>query len=316
MAKAAKVIILDPTSLLGEELVPRLAGEAPGILRQYYHSRPSADHLIVEVGGEAAVVAPLVDTTELEDAELLVITDNPQKSLREKLADFLAAHPELSCVDLSRPGVLPGPPAFWPLAGENRLLFPDPALILPAMVLRALAPLAPRRAFFSVLSPVSTLGGEAVDELAAQAVARLSGKKPKSHVLPAVTAFDAFPYPASTFGRLDSQLGAMFPDVEIGVHPIFTGIFHAHSALATVTLEKPAREAEVQGLLAETGFATHRGRKPLTPSQVAGQAHAVAWILGTSGATVRLWAVGDHLLLQARAACEAILGLLATFPAP
>lgn len=315
MAKAAKVTILDPNSLLGEELVPRLAAEAPGLRRQYYHSQASADHLIVDVGGEAAVVAPLADIGELEDAGLLIITDNPEKSLRQKLADFLAAHRELPCVDLSRPGVLPGPPAFWPLPGENRLLFPDPALILPAMILRALTPLAPHRAFFSVLSPVSTLGGDAVDELAAQAVARLSGEKPKSHVLPAVAAFDAFPYPESAFGRLQSQLGEMFPQVEMGFHPIFAGVFHAHATLATVALAKKAREAEVRQLLAQAGFVPHRGRKPLTPSQVAGQEQAMAWLLDTTGETVSLWAVGDHLLLQAQAACDAILGLLATSPA-
>lgn len=314
MAKAAKVTILDPTSLVGEELVPRLAAEAPGLARQYFHSQASGDHLIVEVAGEATIVAPLGDIGELEDAGLLVITDNPEKSLREKLADFLAAHRELPCVDLSRPGVLPGPPAFWRLPGENRLLFPDPALILPAMILRALTPLAPQRAFFSVLSPVSTLGGEAVDELAAQAIARLSGEKPKSRVLPTVTAFDAFPYPESTFGRLESQLAAMFPQVVMGFHPIFVGVFHAHATLATVTLAKRAREAEVRQFLAEAGFVPHRGRKPLTPSQVAGQEQALASVLGTSGNSVSVWAVGDHLLLQAQAACDAILSLLAPSP--
>ncbi len=312
MAKAAKVIILDPTSLVGEELVPRLATQAPGLTRQYYHSQASSDHLIVEVGSEAAVVAPLADVGELEDAGLLVITDNPSTSLKEKLANFLAAHRELPCVDLSRPGVLAGPPGFWPLPGENRVLFPDPVLLLPSLMLRALAPLAPRRAFFSVLSPVSTLGGEAIDELAAQAVARLSGEKPKSHVLPTVTAFDAFPYPESSFGRLQNQLKALFPQVETGFHPIFAGVFHAHATWATVALAKPAREAEVRQLLAEGGFVPHRGRKPLTPSQVAGQEKAIAWVLGTSGETVSVWAVGDHLLLQAQAACAAILELIPT----
>lgn len=315
MAKAAKVTILDPTSLVGDELVPRLAAQAPEVSRQYFHSQASGDHLIVEVGGEAAVVAPLTDVGELEDAGLVVITDNPAKSLGQKLADFLTAHPEIPCVDLSRPGVLPGPPAFWPLPGENRLLFPDPALILPAMVLRALAPLNPRRAFFSVLSPVSTLGGEAVDELAAQAVARLSGEKPKTRVLPTVMAFDAFPYPERDFGRLESQLAAMFPQVEMGFHSIFAGVFHAHAAHATVTLASPAREAQVRELLLEAGFVPHRGRKPLTPSQGAGQDQAIAWVLATRGETVSLWAVGDHLLLQAKTACEAVLQLLATSPA-
>ncbi|GBC80635.1 hypothetical protein HRbin09_01880 [bacterium HR09] len=59
----------------------------------------------------------------------------------------------------------------------------------------------------------------------------------------------------------------------------------------------------------------HRGRKPLTPSQGAGQDQAIAWVLATRGETVSLWAVGDHLLLQAKAACEAVLQLLATSPA-
>lgn len=314
MAKARKVVVLDPTSLVGEELVPRLAAAAPELPRQYFHSQASGDHLIVEVAGEAAVVGPLADTVELEDAGVVVITENPTRAVREKLAGFLAAHPRVPCVDLSRPGVLPGPPAFWPLPGENRLLFPDPSLILPAMVLRALEPLTPRRAFFSVLAPVSTLGGEAVDELAAQAVARLSGEKPKSRVLPTVTAFDAFPYPEGDFGTLQSHLSAMFPQVEVGLHPVFAGVFHAHATLATLQLATTTRESQVRELLAASGFEPHRGRKPLAPSHAAGQERAITWVLGTRGNTMSLWVVGDHLLLQAQTACQAIAELVSTSP--
>lgn len=314
MAKAAKVVILDPTSLVGEELVPRLAAQAPELPRRYFHSRAFSDYLFVEVAGEAAVVAPLADTGELEDAGVVVITENPAEGVRERLASFFATHPSVPCVDLSRPGVLPGPPAFWPLPGETRVLFPDPSLILPAMVLRALEPLAPSRAFFSVVVPVSTLGGEAVDELAAQAIARLSGEKPKSHVLPTITAFDLFPYPEPAFGRLASQLAALFPQVELGFHPLFAGVFHAHSTLATVQVEAPVREAQVRELLAAAGFLPHRGRKPLAPSQAAGQEHAIAWLLTARREGITLWTVGDHLLLQAQAACQTITQLVSISP--
>lgn len=310
MAKAPKVVVLDPTSLVGEELVPRLSALAPEVPRQYFHTRNSSDHLIVEVAGEAAVVAPLVDTSELETAGVVVITDNPATEVRERVAAFFTAHPNVPCVDLSRPGVLPGPSVFWPLPGATRVLFPDPALILPAMVLKALVPLAPRRAFFSVVAPVSILGGDAVDELAAQAVARLSGEKPRNRLLPAVAAFDAFPYPEGTFGVLETQLQRMFPDIHITLHPIFAGVFHAHAALATVQTEHPPREGKVRELVAASGFQTHRSRRPLAPSHAAGEEKAIAWVLGTRNDAVSLWTVGDHLLLQAEAACQTIAQLL------
>lgn len=313
MAKAPNIVVLDPTSLVGEELVPRLAQAYPDARLSYYHSQPGGDHLIVEVAGEARAVPPLADGGDLGQASLVIITATPSRQVRERLSAFFATSPHPACLDLAHPSVLSGPRAFHPQLGGNRVAFPDPALLLPAKVLEALRPLSPRRAFFSVLAPVSVLGGEALDELAAQAVARLSGEKPKSHVLPQTLAFDALPYPENREGGLESDLSALFPDLEVRVHPLLAGIFHAHSLQATVELAHRAADRDVRHLLAGAGFALHRGRKPLTPSQVAGHAEPLAALLRAEGFTVHLWAAGDHLLLQTQAALEAVQSLVATW---
>ncbi|MCX7894960.1 MAG: Asd/ArgC dimerization domain-containing protein [Thermoanaerobaculum sp.] len=312
MANARKLALLDPTSLLGEELALRLVQAFPQVLHRYFHTRDSTDHLVVQVAGEASLVAPLRDLEELESVALVVITETPAPKVGQQLLAFLNAHPQLPCLDLSCPGVLSHPRGLLPPPGATRLAFLDPALLLPQKVLAALGPLQPRRAFFTVVAPVSALGGEAVDELAAQAVARLSGEQPKNQVLPTVTAFDALPYREKELGALEQQLVAQFPGLEVHLHPLLAGVFHAHCVLATVDVSLAPDPSHVRQLLGKAGFTLYRRQKPLTPSQAASKAQALVAILAVDGNKITLWAVGDHLLLQTAAACEAAALLLAT----
>jgi len=309
---ARKLVVLDPGSLLGEELVPLLSSQFPQLPRAYLHTRPEEDHLILQVAGEAAVVAPLGGLEELEDAAAIVLTARPAPQARERLAAFFQANPHLPCLDASGAGVLPGPPSLVPSPEKPQLRFPDPLLLLPSLLLQALARLEPREAFFTVLAPVSSVGGEALDELAAQAVARLSGEKPRAELLPAVLAFDAIPYPEKTPGTLQQELQALFPATRIALHPLLAGVFHAHSVLATFRLA--GAKAEAKELLSAASFVAHRGKTPLAPSRGAGEPQAAFQLLGSGPETLTLWAVGDHLLLSAQAAAQALEELLRAFP--
>lgn len=306
---ARRLVVLDPTSLLGEELVPRLIREFAHLRCQYLHTRPEPEHVLVEVAGEAAVVSPLGDGEELSDAAAVVLTQRVAPEQRDRLAAFLAAHPGLPCLDLANANVLASPPALTPSPGQCQLAFPDPLLLLPTLVLQALAPLSPQWAHCTVLAPVSPWGSEALDELAAQAVARLSGHSPKSKLLPTVLAFDAIPYPDKPAGQLQQQLQGLFPDTEVRLHALLAGVFHAHSLLLTVRLEKPANSQQVGKLLTAQGLTAHRARKLLAPSHAAGR-NAQYQLLGEAGEELSLWVVADHVLLAAEAACRALTTLL------
>lgn len=308
---ARNLVVLDPNSLLGRELVPLLAESFPKLQLQYMHTRGVDEYLLLELEGTAKVVPPLGDLEELAGAAAVFITETPASTLTNPLAEFFAAHPQLPCLDLSSGEVLRAHLGMTPIPTRPQLRFPDPILLLPAMILRALGPLGPKSAFFSCLAPVSTHGEEALEELASQAAARLSGDKPETRLLPAVLAFDAVAYKPGQKEDLEEQLQALFPPTQIQLHTIAAGIFHAHAVFASAEVEKPATPQKLRQLFTSHGFTFHRGKSPLAPSLGAGKPQAKFEMVKLESHRLALWAVGDHLLMQAQAACDALATLLA-----
>ncbi|MGQ9495181.1 MAG: Asd/ArgC dimerization domain-containing protein [Thermoanaerobaculaceae bacterium] len=306
---ARNLVVLDPNSLLGRELVPLLAASFPNLQRRYMHTRGVDDYLLLELEGNATVVPPLGDLEELADAAAVFITEPPASALKMPLAEFFAAHPQLPCFDLSSDDILPADLGMAPTATRPQLRLPDPVLLLPTMLLRALGSLLPKRAFFSCLVPVSIHGEAALEELAAQAAARLSGDRPKTRLFPAVLAFDAVPYQQGQKGHLEEQLQKLFPQTQVQLHPIAAGIFHAHAVFASVEVDKPATLQKLRQLFSSHGFVFSRGKAPLAASLGAGKPQAK--VVKLASHHLALWAVGDHLLMQAQAACDALATLLA-----
>lgn len=306
---ARNLVVLDPNSLLGRELVPLLAASFPDLQRRYMHTRGVDDYLLLELEGNATVVPPLGDLEELTSAAVVFITEPPASTLKKPLAEFFATHPQLPCVDLSSSELFPANlgMAFTPTRPQIQL--PDPVLLLPTMILQALGSLLPKRAFFSCLVPVSTHGEEALEELAAQAAARLSGDKPKTRLLPAVLAFDAIFYHQGQ--NFEEQLQKLFPQTQVQLHPIAAGIFHTHAVFASAEVDKPATLQKLRQLFSSHGFVFHRGKAPLAPSLGAGRPQAKLEVVKLESHHLALWAVGDHLLMQAQAACAALATLLA-----
>ena len=101
--------------------------------------------------------------------------------------------------------------------------------------LRALLPLAPEAFHATLLCPASGFGAEAIDELASQGMARLSGRATRRPAhLPAVLAFDLALAQGERSAALEAQVAELFPAVVPGLHVIDTGVFHG--TLATVLL--------------------------------------------------------------------------------
>jgi hypothetical protein len=312
---ARNLVILEPTSFLGQELMPLLAAQFPQLRRQYFHTAEEEDHLILELAGENVVVAPLRDPQELEDAAAVVIADSPGYPLHSELMTFFQEHPQLICLDLSRSGVLFGPPAFLPYPGQRHLLFPDPILLLPSVLLQALAPLKPHSALFTSIAPVSIWGEVGMEELAEQAVARLQGKKPPRGFLSRILAFEVLPYgltSATLAARLEDQLQSLFPSTEVVLHPLMASVFHGHALFASVGFWEATTPKNLRQLLAEAGFVWTPGRPAPAPSQASGEGQLLCNLGRCRRQDVTLWVVGDHFRLLAQAACRALQELLST----
>ncbi|MFH1177058.1 MAG: hypothetical protein V1750_06585 [Acidobacteriota bacterium] len=292
--------ILDPTSRLGRELAAALKAAFPGARRRLYHTAADSEHLIAEVATEAALVPPLADPEELSGSDAVIATAPPNSTMAPALLDWLRANPSVALIDATQPGIageeavhVLGAPR--PTQGELRWYHvADPALFGPARFLAALASLAPEAAHFTLLQPASSLGEDAVEELAAQGAARLSGRPAsRPQYLPGLLAFDLAPASEPSRQGLARQLADLHPGIECRIHVIETGSFHGHVATAQVHCAGAPTAAKLAALIRHTpGMRLpHRDEWPCA-SSVAGQYEVVCsglraekgWIAATLAA--------------------------------
>lgn len=310
--------ILDPTSLLGREIAELVARSWPEVRRQYFHTTGSEEHLIAEVGGEAALVPPLENLDELGGTRAVIVTAPVPADLGVRLIDWLRRHPPVTLLDLSQPGLAPDesslgvPSPGAPARGRRWFMAPHPALAGPLRILRALAPLEPASCHLAVVEPVSEGGQEAVEELAAQGVARLSGGTPKPPSrLPAILAFDLLPGTGEAESGLERQMATSTPGLEAYVCTIHAGVFHGHVASMHVTLRHPVREETVRALLREAGgIRVARRNERIQPSGVVGSEDVVCATLRVAGAHLSVSIVADGLRAGAMQTAADLVQLL------
>ncbi|MCU0291392.1 MAG: hypothetical protein MUF10_05300 [Thermoanaerobaculaceae bacterium] len=248
--------VLDPVSRRGRELCEALARSLPELRRRYFHTTGDAEHLITEVAGEAQLVQPLLDPEELEGGMAVILTAPPSPAIGQRLRAWLATEPATSVIDWSVPPVLdaevaaifPGPQGGLP--GKRQFQAIAPALTGPVRVLGALAPLGVSAAHLTLLTPAADAGTDAQEELAAQAVARLSGHTPaRPRHLPSILAFDAGPLPASRRDHLAAQLARLGLPLTPHLSALAVSTFHGHVATVVFTLEGSPRTSAVEAAL-------------------------------------------------------------------
>ncbi|MGV8041232.1 MAG: hypothetical protein AB2L07_14545 [Thermoanaerobaculaceae bacterium] len=102
-----------------------------------------------------------------------------------------------------------------------------------------------------MLTPAADAGDEAVEELAGQAVARLSGERPARGAagLPGIVAFDAGPVSAARHEHLGAQVRQLGLPAVPTVTALATSAFHGHLGAVTVTFDAPRRSAELEAAL-------------------------------------------------------------------
>lgn len=310
--------VLDPTSLLGREVAERVARSWPEARRGYFHTAGNDEHLIAEVGGEAALVPPLKDVAELGGSRAVIVTAPVPSELAARLTDWLRGNAQVTLLDLTQPGLAPDearlgvPPPGEPTQSRRWFMAPHPSLAGPLRVIRTLAPLAPTSCHLAVVEPVSEGGQDAIEELAAQGVARLSGGRPKPpSSLPAVLAFDLLPGTGEAESGLERQLATSTPGLEVHVSTIHAGVFHGHVAAMHVTLRRPSREDTVRSLLREAGgIRLARRNERIQPSGIVGSDDVVCAALRLSGPHVSMSIVADGLRTGAMQATADLVELL------
>ncbi len=311
--------ILDPTSLLGREVIERLARVSPGVRPHLFHTGADPEHLIAEMAGEPALVAPLADLDELEGSAIVILTAPPAtEATSERLLAWLRAHPRVALVDCTQPGIAgsaarcvvnaappvrPSPPWYH---------LPDPALAAPTRLLAALAPLAPEAAHLTVLCPAAGFGADALDELAAQGAARLSGHpEGKAIHLPGILAFDLSPAPVERSRLLETQLAEIFPRLEATANVIDAGVFHGHLATVLASCANASTLERVRALIRSTpGMRMPRRNEVTTVAGAVKEGGIVCGDLRVRGRSVSAWLCADGLRVGGAEAVVDLVGSL------
>jgi hypothetical protein len=318
--QARTLSILDPTSLLGREVAGSIARAFPEVRRRLFHTAAEPEHLLAEVAGESVLAAPLLDPGELAGSMAVVVTRNPAPDVAERLLAWLRTNPAVALVDCTQPGlgggeaacVLNAPPPRRRGLPWYHLV--DPALAAPARWLAALWPLAPEALHLTVICPAAGFGAEALDELAEQGAARLSGRPTRAPVhLPAVLAFDLAPAGSERLAALDSQLGELFPTIERHLHVIDTGVFHGHLATLQLRCGTQVTLEKVRSLLRATpGLRLGRRHETVTARGATEGVEMVCGELRVQGTWVGAWLLADGLRVGG---AEAVVELLSSLSA-
>lgn len=248
--------VLDPATRRGRALCAALSEAFPSQTLACFHTTGADEHLLAEIAGQARLVRPLTELDELAGSTALILTAPPAPVVGARLAAWLEDQPALLVVDCSLPPVFAAGQATvfgtarGPAPGSRRLQALDPALAGPALVLETLAPLGLTSAHLTLLTPAADAGDEAVEELAGQAVARLSGERPaRPQRLPALLAFDAGPVSTARHAHLGAQARQLDLPAVPTVTALATSSFHGHLAAVTVTLDAAATGARLEAAL-------------------------------------------------------------------
>jgi len=268
--------ILDPVSLLGREVTERIARTLPEVRLRFFHTGEEPEHLVAEFAGEAALVPPLADADELDGSDAVLVTTQPSAASGEHLLDWLRVHPGVALLDCTQPGIADSEtlcvagrvPAERPARRWYHLA--DPALAAPLRLVAALAPFDPQAVHLTLICPVAALGREALDELASQGAARLSGQPLRGlDRLPAMLAFDLAPDGSGRATRLEAQLGELYPRLERRVHVIDAGVFHGYLATVQVRCSVNPTQERVRSFVRDSGgFRLARRNEIVTTTEV------------------------------------------------
>lgn len=246
---ASKILIVDPLTLTGRELV-RCIEATPDLAFEidYRHTSPDDEHQVTELGAAPALVPPLEDSDDTGGAGIILVTSDTETERTGLLEDLMIRHPEITVIDVSRMPKLMGltSPAVGSTALEPErchLRVAHPALAATAAVLNALRPLDPVRGSVAAVDPVSTFGREAIELLVHQAGRRMQGGTP-DHAIDGHTL--AFNQVAVDSDALTEEAAELIRDVPLAVTRTLAGNFHGHMAHLSIELADPVDDPDLR----------------------------------------------------------------------
>jgi hypothetical protein len=250
------IVLSDPLTLVGRELLellPRFP-ELAGAMR-CVHTADDEEHQIADLAGRASLVPPLGGSADLADAAAVILAGDAVTTRTAHVVSFLADHPEVPVVDAGRllplsdllavASTVPSAPS-----GLIHLRVAHPALVAADAVVSALAALQPASVSVVAFDPVSELGGDAIETLAAQSLERLQGLEVESLLGGRVRAFNMVVDPEDQ--RLDEDLADLLPGLETTATRILGGCFHGHLAHLGVAFAEAVSYGEIETMLEES----------------------------------------------------------------
>ena len=303
MAHPRALTVLDPTSSIGRELVETIAKQLPELRLRFFHTTGDKEHLVVEVAERAAIVPPLVDPDELEGSIAVLVTATPPAAIATALLGWLRGPAGVPLLDATQPGLAPeechalAGPVGQPLPALRWFHLLDPALVGVARVLGALGSFEPQVTTTTVFIPAASHGEVAIEELAAQAAARLTGHEPdRPRALPAVLAFDLWPVGGDVTEGLRAQLEKLFPAITHRVMAADVGVFHGNLSALTVRFSRPPRLEQVRASLGHLlNLHVVRRNQRIGISECVGSTDVVCSDLVASGDELSVWVACDGL---------------------
>ncbi len=244
------VLIIDPLTLIGRELLACLEDRASGMALTFAHTAVDDEHQIAELAGEAGLVPPLDDLSALDRADLVVVTSDHESDRLREVGRWIADHPGARVVDLGRTRTLRGVTRPWsaglPPAEVASFRIAHPAIAAAGRLALALEPMGVTAGHLVAVDPASHRGREPVEALARQSTARLQGQ-------PVTETIDGH---VLAFGYISVNADELQDEADVALGPGWTadralmGCFHGHVAHVVVDLERSVDEHSLRDLIA------------------------------------------------------------------
>jgi hypothetical protein len=245
-----KILVLDPLTLAGKELLGRderlanIDGEF-----EFRHTGLDDESQIANTASGPAMVPPLDAPEDLMDIDVIVVASDGVSSRHDHLLAFLDDNPDQVIVDVTRLGFLDSrtqPSVGAELSESRQFRVAHPAIVATAVVVEALAHLGKCHGSLAAVDPVSAFGQEGIELLASQAGQRMVGASVDDRIQGHVLAFNLV---AVDGDLLQTEAALLLPETQLAVTHSLSGSFHGHLAFLGLSFDNSVKPRDIDEAL-------------------------------------------------------------------
>jgi len=247
----AKILILDPLTLMGKELL-RCSERLDGLVGEvdYRHTHDDPEHQLAEMADRPGLVPPLEGPENLEGFDAIVVTSDRCTARHDHLLAYLDTNPDTALVDATRIDCLRDrtTPSVGSSTGPSsrQLRVAHPAIVATSAVVEVLAHFGRFGGVLAAEDPASSCGQKAVETLAQQARQRIQGASVEDLIDNQILAFTTI---AVEDEELQKEAALLMPEVPLAVTRVLAGHFHGHLAQLGLSFSEPVDEGSVREAL-------------------------------------------------------------------